>query len=151
MPGQAPGTQPAAPATADQSQAAPGTAQPDYTKAWEEYYKKMGESTFVHIYTTRCMILTFECCDLNSRLALCQLQQEEELRQQQGALRQPGRQQRDRRITAPRGPNTTDSRPLITDRRDRPPDSQERRRRASRYRQERWLLHMLISKNQELI
>lgn len=60
MPGQAPGAQPAAPATADQSQAAPGTAQPDYTKAWEEYYKKMGESKFVHIYTTRFCHL---CCD----------------------------------------------------------------------------------------
>uniref|UniRef100_A0A672NJW9 Far upstream element-binding protein 2-like n=1 Tax=Sinocyclocheilus grahami TaxID=75366 RepID=A0A672NJW9_SINGR len=41
MPGQTPAAQPAAPAPADQSQAAPGAAQPDYTKAWEEYYKKM--------------------------------------------------------------------------------------------------------------
>ncbi|KTF75405.1 hypothetical protein cypCar_00048173, partial [Cyprinus carpio] len=44
MPGQTPAAQPAAPAPADQSQAAPGAAQPDYTKAWEEYYKKMGMS-----------------------------------------------------------------------------------------------------------
>lgn len=41
MPGQTPAAQPAAPGPADQSQAAPGAAQPDYTKAWEEYYKKM--------------------------------------------------------------------------------------------------------------
>lgn len=45
MPGQTPAAQPAAAAPADQSQAAPGTAQPDYTKAWEEYYKKMGTAS----------------------------------------------------------------------------------------------------------
>lgn len=44
MPGQTPAAQPSAPAPVDQSQAAPGAGQPDYTKAWEEYYKKMGTS-----------------------------------------------------------------------------------------------------------
>lgn len=44
MGGQAPGA--AAPAPGDQSQAAQASGgQPDYTKAWEEYYKKMGMST----------------------------------------------------------------------------------------------------------
>ncbi|XP_022530214.2 far upstream element-binding protein 2 isoform X2 [Astyanax mexicanus] len=43
MPGQTPSGQPAAPAPADQSQAAQGAGQPDYTKAWEEYYKKMAQ------------------------------------------------------------------------------------------------------------
>lgn len=42
VPGQPPSGQPAAPAPADQSQAAQSAGQPDYTKAWEEYYKKMG-------------------------------------------------------------------------------------------------------------
>lgn len=43
MPGQAPG---AAAAPADQGQAVQASGgQPDYTKAWEEYYKKMGMST----------------------------------------------------------------------------------------------------------
>lgn len=44
MPGQSPSAQPAAPAPTDQNQVAQNTGQPDYTKAWEEYYKKMGES-----------------------------------------------------------------------------------------------------------
>lgn len=43
MPGQTPGA--AAAAAGDQSQAAQTAGgQPDYTKAWEEYYKKMGMS-----------------------------------------------------------------------------------------------------------
>lgn len=52
MPGQTPAAQPAAPAPADQSQAAPGAAQPDYTKAWEEYYKKMGMSA----HSSSCLV-----------------------------------------------------------------------------------------------
>ncbi|XP_026992318.2 far upstream element-binding protein 2 isoform X2 [Tachysurus fulvidraco] len=44
MPGQTPSAQPAAPAPADQNQAAQNTGQPDYTKAWEEYYKKMAQA-----------------------------------------------------------------------------------------------------------
>lgn len=44
MPAQAPGATAAA-APGDQSQAAQTAGgQPDYTKAWEEYYKKMGMS-----------------------------------------------------------------------------------------------------------
>ncbi|KAI1886632.1 hypothetical protein AGOR_G00197810 [Albula goreensis] len=45
MPGQAPSAPTSAPAPTDQSQTgqAPG-AQPDYTKAWEEYYKKMAQA-----------------------------------------------------------------------------------------------------------
>lgn len=44
MPAQSPGA-PAAAAPGDQSQAAQTAGgQPDYTKAWEEYYKKMGMS-----------------------------------------------------------------------------------------------------------
>lgn len=44
MAAQAPGASAAAP-PGDQSQAAQTTGgQPDYTKAWEEYYKKMGMS-----------------------------------------------------------------------------------------------------------
>jgi len=45
MPGQAPGAPTAAPADPAQVPQAPG-GQPDYTKAWEEYYKKMGMSEF---------------------------------------------------------------------------------------------------------
>uniref|UniRef100_A0A3Q1EUN6 KH-type splicing regulatory protein n=1 Tax=Acanthochromis polyacanthus TaxID=80966 RepID=A0A3Q1EUN6_9TELE len=47
MPAQAPGAPAAAPG--DQSHAAQTSGgQPDYTKAWEEYYKKMGMSKFVY-------------------------------------------------------------------------------------------------------
>ena len=45
MPGQAPGAPAAAPADPGQVAQSPG-GQPDYTKAWEEYYKKMGMSKF---------------------------------------------------------------------------------------------------------
>lgn len=54
MAAQAPGAAAAAPG--EQSQAAQTSGgQPDYTKAWEEYYKKMGMSkldllTFVKIH-----------------------------------------------------------------------------------------------------
>lgn len=56
MPGQAPSAQPAAPTPTDQNQAAQNTGQPDYTKAWEEYYKKMGESknTHTHVQSYSC-------------------------------------------------------------------------------------------------
>ena len=43
MPGQAPGAPAAAPADPGLVAQTPG-GQPDYTKAWEEYYKKMGMS-----------------------------------------------------------------------------------------------------------
>lgn len=45
MPAQNPGAPTAAAAPGDQSPAAQTAGgQPDYTKAWEEYYKKMGMS-----------------------------------------------------------------------------------------------------------
>lgn len=53
MPGQTPAAQPAAPA--DPGQAAPGTAQPDYTKAWEEYYKKMGTASVSVNLSKKCI------------------------------------------------------------------------------------------------
>lgn len=43
MTAQTPGAAPAAPGEQAQAAQAPG-GQPDYTKAWEEYYKKMGMS-----------------------------------------------------------------------------------------------------------
>ena len=46
MPGQAPGAPAAAPADPGLVAQTPG-GQPDYTKAWEEYYKKMGMSELV--------------------------------------------------------------------------------------------------------
>lgn len=45
MAAQTPGAAAAAAAPGDQGQAAQASGgQPDYTKAWEEYYKKMGMS-----------------------------------------------------------------------------------------------------------
>ena len=43
VPGQHPANPAAAQAPGDQAGQTPG-GQPDYTKAWEDYYKKMGES-----------------------------------------------------------------------------------------------------------
>lgn len=43
MAAQTPGAAAAAPGDQSQAAQAPG-GQPDYTKAWEEYYKKMGMS-----------------------------------------------------------------------------------------------------------
>lgn len=44
MAAQTPGGAAAAAAPGDQGQAQASGGQPDYTKAWEEYYKKMGMS-----------------------------------------------------------------------------------------------------------
>lgn len=53
MGAQAPGAPAAAPAPGDQGQAPQASGgQPDYTKAWEEYYKKMGMSE-CELETTR--------------------------------------------------------------------------------------------------
>ena len=51
MPGQAPGAPAAAAAPGDQGHAAQAGGQPDYTKAWEEYYKKMGMSKLLLLTT----------------------------------------------------------------------------------------------------
>ncbi|KAA0721845.1 Far upstream element-binding protein 2 [Triplophysa tibetana] len=60
------------------------------------------------------------------------LREVEGLCRQQEALQLQALQQQGKQITAPHGLNTTDSRLLITDRQDRPRDSQDQHRRASR-------------------